>query len=334
MIAGGTPFLAAPFKLTLSITARCPLACRHCYADCGADARPELDTVQWQGFLDMLHAEGFISVFIEGGEPFARPDIEPILAHAARRLHTTVRTHGTLIDNARAARLAAMPVSRVHLDLSGADATTHDAATGIAGSFDAALAGLRALRAHGVQVTLLTILTRQSAPALPRLLQLAAEEGADELGVLRLYPLGRARRHWADLALSLPEQMAALAALQPRPGVRLMQSWHPNDGNCCWQNAAVDPWGRSIGCPYLREYVDYGDALSGMRATWDHPLYRTLRAQQIDANESCPDCHGNELTRGGCRSSAYAFHGRWDAPDPYCTTLNRGTDLRELPARS
>lgn len=328
------PFLAAPFKLTISITQRCPMRCRHCYADCGAPARPpEPATAAWLGFIDQLAADGIISVFFEGGEPFAREDFEAIAAHAARRMYVSIRTHGTLIDAARARRLAAMPVGRVYLDLSGADAPSHDAATGHPGSFDAALAGLRALVDAGVRVTVLTILTRQAAPLLPGIMALALREGADEMGVLRLYPLGRARRNWAELALSLPAQLAALAALAPPQGFRLMQSWHPKDGNCCWQNAAVSPWGRSIGCPYLREYVDYGDAFAGFRATWGHPLYQQLRSQQIAASDTCPDCHGSELTRGGCRSTAFAFHGRWDAPDPFCTHLNQGVDLRVLPAR-
>src|SRR3546814_8772827 len=64
----------------------------------------------------------------------------------------------------------------------------------------------------------------------------------------------------SDVCSSDREEMtAALGALKPPPGIKLMQSWHPNDGNCCWQMAAVDPFGRSIGCSYLREFVDYGD---------------------------------------------------------------------------
>src|SRR3546814_9023348 len=84
---------------------------------------------------------------------------------------------------------------------------------------------------------------------------------------------------------------AALGALKPPPGIKLMQSWHPNDGNCCWQMAAVDPFGRSIGCSYLREFVDYGDVREdGILPTWDHPLYRELRYGEVE--RSCGTCAG------------------------------------------
>lgn len=332
---GGTPWMARPMKLTLCLTARCPLDCRACYADCGArPAADELNTATWLRLIDELAANGVINVFVEGGEPLAREDAETILAHAAARMFTTLRTHAVTIDDATASRLAGLGIGRVYVDLMGAEAATHDAMVGAPGSYAAALAGIAALRRHGVPVSVLVILCRPNAGELAALARLADAAGADELGVLRLYPLGRARREWEALALSLDEQMAGLAALAADlpAGLRLMQSWHPNDANCCWQNAAIDPWGHAIGCPYLRDYVDYGDLrTTPWLETWNHPLYRRLRAGTVDGH--CPDCASSQLTRGGCRSTAFAFHGRWNAPDPFCVTMNKGTDLRVLPDR-
>ena len=131
--------------------------------------------------------------------------------------------------------------------------------------------------------------------------------------------------------MSLDDQMAALANLKPPAGVQLMQSWHPNDPNCCWQTGAVDAYGRSIGCPYLRDYVDYGSIRTeSFFDTWKHPLYTSIR--QAEVKSSCGQCAANDKNRtGGCRSSAYAFTGRWDAPDPYCKEMNQRIDLTKLP---
>jgi radical SAM protein with 4Fe4S-binding SPASM domain len=319
-------------KLTISVTARCNLGCRHCYADCGSRSDPELSTSDWIKLIEQLIAENFISVFFEGGEPFVRSDFETIIARATGKMFVAIRTNGTLIDEPRASRLRNLGVGRVYIDVLGAKATTHDRLTGVPGSFEAAIKGARALHREGLRTTLLTILNRENADELQATMELAHALGCDEFGVLRLYPLGRAKRNWTALSLSLSEMKAALEGLQAPRGLVLMQSWHPNDGNCCWQNAAVDPFGRSIGCPYLREYVDYGDIRRiSFRETWNHPVYRALRSGQV--TEACPDCSKTQLTRGGCRSTAYAFHGRWDAPDPFCTHLNRGTDLRVLPDR-
>ena len=251
--------LTLPLKLTISVTARCNLLCRHCYTDCGAQTGPELTTDEWIRFIDPLVEDGIVSVFFEGGEPFVRDDFESIVAHAARKMLVSVRTNGTLIDAPRAARLAKIHVGRVYVDMLGATASTHEAMTGAPGSFAAATDGIRFLRKSGVRTTLLTILTRGNAGQLQAILDLAGALGCDEVGVLRLYPLGRAKRNWAGLSLALDEMQAVIEAVKAPEGVVFMQSWHPNDGNCCWQNAAVDPYGRSIGCPYLREYVDYGN---------------------------------------------------------------------------
>jgi radical SAM protein with 4Fe4S-binding SPASM domain len=321
--------------MTLGLTEACPLHCRHCYADCARAPKPgELDVEDWLRLVDDFVEDGVIQFYIEGGEPLLKPGILDLLQRCARDAMTMLRTHGTLIDDAMACALKATGLGRVLIDLMGATAATHDRCTGVQGSFDAACDGIRRCVAHGLPVDVLVILTRQTAPELNALLQLAAGLGARRVGVLRLYPLGRAKRLWPEIALSLQQQMDAIGAMQPPPGLAVMQSWHPNDKNCCWQAAAVDAFGRAIGCMYLREYVDFGrvGATRYVDIWRHHPLYRALRSGRVE--RGCPDCSASQGTAGGCRSTAFAFHGRWTAPDPFDQTLNDGVDLRVLPERT
>ena len=328
---GGSPPLHRPMKVTIGYTESCNLDCRVCYADCGrVPSARELPSSTWLRLLDEFFEAGVISVMIEGGEPLHRPDVLEVIAHAAPHAMTRLRTNATLVDDAMAARLRAIGLGDAMVDLLGASAATHDALTGVPGSQARSLAGIRALRRAGLPVTVLVIMNRLNHREIQPLLELAHSEGAEAVGVLRPYPLGRMRRDWAALSLSLDEMAAAIAALRPPPGLRLMQSWHPNDANCCWQMAAVNAYGRSIGCMYLREYVDYGDVTSiPFLQTWEDPLYRQLRAGKVEA--SCAGCASTQHTHGGCRSTAFAFHGRWDAPDPFDAGLNGGLDLRALP---
>jgi radical SAM protein with 4Fe4S-binding SPASM domain len=277
--------------------------------------------------------DGVIQFYIEGGEPLAKPGILELLARCTRDAMTLLRTHGTLIDGAMADGLKTAGLGRVLVDLMGAEAATHDWFTGVPGSFHAACNGIRNCVAHAVPTDILVILTRQTAPQLNALLMLAADLGVERVGILRLYPLGRAKRIWGEIALSLEDQMAVIRALQPPPSLKVMQSWHPNDHNCCWQAAAVNAFGRAIGCMYLREYVDFGPiGTLRHRDIWHHnPLYRHLRSGQVE--RGCADCTSSQGSAGGCRAAAYAFHGRWTAPDPFDETLNDGVDLRVLPER-
>lgn len=326
------PRLEKPFKLTVSVTQTCSMDCKLCYADCHSQTKPELTTSQWKTLIDELVANRFLHVFFEGGEPFHRPDFEELIAHIDRRLFVAIRTHATLIDAGRARRLAEFGIGRLYVDLFAAIPEIQDDLTGQPGSYEAAVQGIRHAVAAGLKVTILGIMSRKNFDHLQRYVDLAAELGCDQVGVLRLYPLGRAKANWDELSLTLDEQMAALAGLRVPKGVTLMQSWHPRDGNCCWQNACVLPDGRSVGCPYLREYVDYGNVLEQpFCETWDHPLYQQLRSNDVE--DSCPECSATQGTHGGCRATAYAFHGRFTAPDPYCIHHNKGVDLRALPQR-
>jgi radical SAM protein with 4Fe4S-binding SPASM domain len=328
------PRYETPPHLTISITDQCNLRCRWCYGDCGSKpATAELSAAEWTAFLDYLVDNDFIQVYFEGGEPFHRPDFMSILAHSTPRLMTFVRTNGTLVTPALAARLKQLGVGRMLVDILGARRETHDRLTGVAGSYDKACAAVRHLAAEGIKTDVLVILNRENASQLQELADLACALGALRLGILRLYPLGRAKRAWSELSLSLQEQDEAIARVRAPEGFEVMQSWHPRDRNCCWQAAAVNATGDSVGCMYLREYVNFGNIrTTTLLDTWrTHDLYRTLREGQVQ--ESCPSCHGNDGTHGGCRSTAFAFRARWDAPDPFCSHLNDGVDLRVLPKR-
>ena len=323
--------LEAPVKLTVSYTASCPLDCRHCYAGCGGDrGGEELNAAEWARFLDERIDAGAMSLLFEGGEPFGRPDFYDVLARCSPHALTRVRTNGWLVTDDLARRLRVVGVGTVLVDFMGARPETHDWFARKDGAFGRACDAVRSLVHHGVDTQMLIILTRRNMGELQAFIRLAEALGVTTVGVLRLYPIGRAKQIWDELAMTLEEQMAVLNALRLPAGMRLMQSWHPNDGNCCWQMAAVDPYGNSIGCSYLREFVNYGNIRDvTFDETWNHPLYRELREGQVES--SCGSCAEREGSHGGCRSTAYAFHGRWSAPDPFDTELNQGVDLRDLP---
>jgi radical SAM protein with 4Fe4S-binding SPASM domain len=326
------PRYVTPPKITISITNTCNLRCRWCYGDCGnPGAKPELSTREWLKFIDYLVSNDFIRAYIEGGEPFHRPDFFEIIRYSSRKLMTVVRSNGTLITQEVAKELKAIGVGRMLIDIMGATAGTHDQLTGVEGSFQKSCAAVSHLSRLGIKTDVLVILNRKNFGEIQQCIDLAHRLGALRLGILRLYPLGRAKRAWEELALSLDEQTAAIENLHVPDGFQVMKSWHPNDRNCCWQGATVNAFGDSIGCTYLREYVNFGNIrVTPFLETWnDNELYRTLREGNVE--KSCTSCSTKDGTCGGCRSTAFAFHGRWDAPDPFCSHLNEGTDLRVLP---
>lgn len=328
------PRFETPPKITISVTNTCNLECKHCYGGCtGRPSANEFSTHEWIAFFDYLYDNDFIQVYFEGGEPFHRVDFKELLQSCSRRFMTWVRTNGTLITPETARELRQMGVGRVLVDIMGAERRTHEWFTGQRGSFEKSCAAVRYLVEAGITTYLLIILTRKNVAELQSYLDMAHSLGATKVGILRLYPLGRAKQRWDELSLSIHEQMAGLERLEPPDGLNIMQSWHPKNHNCCWQSAAVNAFGDSIGCMYLREYVNYGNIREmPFLDTWHNdPHYKQLRSGRVE--KSCGSCTKTQGTRGGCRSTAFAFHGRWDAPDPFCSSLNRETNLRVLPQR-
>lgn len=325
------PALHRPVKTTLVITEKCNLECRLCYGNCKEPkSRRELTLDEWRRIIDDLAASGVIWLYIEGGEPFLKDGFLDLLAENTHRMFTMVRTNGTMIDRSLAQRLKEIDVGIVLVDLWGATAKVHDGLTGAPGSYERSLQGIQNLLDAGIETQMLFILNRRNVTELQSYVELAEHRGVRTVGILRLYPLGRVRTQWSELALSLGEMTKALGDLRAPPSVRLMQSWHPRNANCCWQMSAINAFGDSIGCAYLREYVDFGNVLSTpFLATWNDPQALALRRGVVE--RSCRQCAATQSSHGGCRSSAYAFHGRFDAPDPFDLELNDGIDLTTLP---
>lgn len=323
--------LREPINVWLGITSTCNLACRFCYSRCTASPPPgELSKREWLALLDHLESIGVIQVMFEGGEPFYRPDFLDILAASCPRFLTWVRTNGTLITPGLARRLKSLGLGTAVIDLWGAHPETHDYLTGVRGSYQSTIAGIRNALNAEVPVVLTLVVTRQNLGELQEYVDLAHELGVRRVGFLRLYPLGRAKDVWSELVTVPQAVMSALERLRVPDGMQVMHSWHPNDKNCCWQSAAIDAFGNSIGCSYLRGLVNFGNVREvPFEETWRHALYMQLRSGEVA--EYCEECYAHEATKGGCRSLAYAFSGRWDAPDPFCPHMNGGVDVRELP---
>src|SRR5262249_39716844 len=152
-------------------------------------------------------------VLVEGGEPLNRPDLVPLLARFTPHVMTRLRTNATLLSPETAQALKDAGVGEIFVDFMGGSREVHDWHVGVSGSVTQSVSGLGNAVATGLQTAMLMIMTRRNAHELQRFVDLAAEFGVRRVGILRLYPLGRARTHWQELGLPLPEQMAALEAV-------------------------------------------------------------------------------------------------------------------------
>jgi len=189
----------APVVVVWNATARCNLACIHCYSSSGREADDgELTTAEGLALIDDLAAFGVQVLLLSGGEPLMRPDWTDLIAHARERgLRVSLSTNGTLLDAGAARRLKDLGITYAGISLDGMK-PTHDRFRGRAGAFESALAGVRAGRAAGLKVGLRYTLTRHNAADVPALFDLIESENVPRVCFYHLVYSGRGAELAAD----------------------------------------------------------------------------------------------------------------------------------------
>ncbi|GAA2583596.1 radical SAM protein [Actinomadura fulvescens] len=146
------PYFAAPLFVVWEVTGRCPLDCPFCYNDSPRRTH-ELTTVELLQVADQLAAMRVFGVYLTGGEPFIRRDLEKVIERlAARGVLVGVVTSGWSMSPALAGFLAER-VASVSVSIDAGSAGPHDAIRRRAGSFDRALRTIGLLRGAGLKDT-------------------------------------------------------------------------------------------------------------------------------------------------------------------------------------
>lgn len=248
-----------PVSVTIELTRRCPLSCRHCYLpETSGRSRPgrELSAAQWEQILRQLARAGGLYLVFTGGEPLLRPDLAE-LCRFAKALSFDVRVFSTGLGltPALAREFRQAGVSAFEISFYGRPAV-HDGLTGLKGSFAASLAAVRLLKAAGVAVKLKVPLMKLNSGQTAFLKRLAKEEGCgisfdpviapanDGNKAALAYRLSGARLARALESLGpAPTRSEAAAGPEPQAPDFLCGAGH----NVC----AVDPAGNLYPCLQL-----------------------------------------------------------------------------------
>lgn len=171
-----------PSNATIEVTRRCPLVCVHCYnnlpmGDLEAK-RGELTYEEHCRILDELAAAGTLWLLYTGGEIFARKDFLDIYTYAKKKgFVITLFTNGNLITPQIADYLVEWRPFSIEITLYGATRETYEQLTGIPGSYDRCLRGIRLLRERGLPLMLKTVAISINKHEVGEMKKLAADLG-------------------------------------------------------------------------------------------------------------------------------------------------------------
>lgn len=317
--------LSVPFVVHAELTHRCNLRCRHCYLPSHEGA--EASTAEWVALMPRLAEAGTLFFIASGGEPFARPDALTIMeAVRGAGLALRVLTNGTLLEEPEVAALARLCPASVEISVLGGSAAVHDEVTGVAGSFDRAVAALRGLAEAGVRTVVKVPVMRANWRDFAAVERLAAATGSrlryDICISQRLDgdegPLDE-RLTEGELQAFLTER-GVLDALEPALPLRAVDG----DAVPCGagRNAfSVAPDGTVHPCVALR--IPLGNAF---RNSWEqirqHPALVELRGQRMRDLTECASCDLASVC-GRCAGVALLETGRADGPSPSACRLGR-----------
>jgi radical SAM protein with 4Fe4S-binding SPASM domain len=304
----------APSVALLELTNRCNHACVHCVRDSPSYPDPDtMTTAEWMGVLEDLARINTFAVCFTGGEAALYPDLLPLIERARElRMAVSLKTNGILLPKL-APRLKAAGVGNMDVSLYGASAATHERCTGIRGSFELTVEGIRAATNAGIPVNISITLFRWNVHELE-----AMRDLADELGC-------RPKRDYflvdTDLGRSLDEDLLTPAQMreveEKWPGCTLPENQNgPGGIKICTQGVnilAVTPRGEILSCITIRKPIGRvrhegivptwlavtGGASGTPRRAHDIDYGRFARCGGCDLRPKCHTCIGQSLAATG-----------------------------------
>jgi radical SAM protein with 4Fe4S-binding SPASM domain len=333
-------------ELDLYVTMRCNIRCHFCNVRAGEYRHKDIPLDRVRSLLDEAIALGLEEVHFLGGEPTIRPDLEPMIAHAASAgLHTRIITNGMMLGRDRMRRLVESGLRQIMISVDGLEETHNRLRQSGPDGWATTMQCVRDAVGLGLRTRVSTVAYVDNADEIPGLMDLVEGMGVHIFSVFLGSPLGRGHT-MLDRVVDphswrrLQETVAAkAAATRPDFEVVMEQGFAWKDGPAVDRSQLK---GRGTGCNTLLEDFDYlivrsdgnlyqcvffmteGPPIGNIL---DQPLEPTLlHARRVAAyrdftvaNDRCRSCHHQSDCGTGCRGYAYLYKGDWLKTDPRCS---------------
>jgi radical SAM protein with 4Fe4S-binding SPASM domain len=307
---------SAPLRMDLALTFRCQNDCIHCYAG-GPHETPELNTEQWKQVIDRLSDIGVFTVTFTGGEPTLREDLTELLQYAQDRgMVTGLITNGRrLKEEAYVKALEQAGLDFVQVTLESHKPEVHDTMTGMEGSWDETVAGIRNAAKSNVYVTTNSTLSKYNASDFLKTVDFIKSLNVVAFGCNSLIHSGKADAVSDEFAVPLEMLKELLPKIHNRAhelGLKFL--WYTPTQYCRFDpvqlglgvksctaamiNMCVGPNGDVYPCQSYFESL--GNILTdSWEKIWRHPLAEKLRNREY-AESKCKDCLQLQVCGGGC----------------------------------
>ncbi len=308
------PFDSKWVEITLDITGRCNLRCKHCCVSAGESIKGEdLSTEELKSVLDKIIAFDPKKISLSGGEPMIRKDFEEIVTYIHERYSGPLElmTNGTLITR-ETAQFIGKNFASVSVSLDGVDEATCSIIRG-AGTFDACMKGIRILKEEtSCELSISMVVCQENEKYVKDFHAMVRELGAHPIA-RTLSPSERLSRNEDSIHFPIPEKPLsgeALAKYLEEYKERKMHKKPPETFSCqaARRQFEIDYVGDIYPCPAL---MDDEFLMGNIRRIDDFSRfilekeyensdgYKNFRKYLPYEIERCKDCNKNLLC-GSC----------------------------------
>jgi MoaA/NifB/PqqE/SkfB family radical SAM enzyme len=190
------------------ITYRCGYGCVHCCnksVDSDELKRDELSTEELKRGIDHLVDFGINSIYISGGDPLEREDFLCLLTHTKSRLKNKnlfFATNGKKLTPDIAKEIGNIDIGSVLISLDGHTPQIAEKFRPVKDNYYLALRAVDMLKQNGVQVTIGSVLWKETYGHIEDLIKIGVNAGADTIFFSWLVDLGRAE---GNKEITVPE---------------------------------------------------------------------------------------------------------------------------------
>lgn len=179
--------LYIPVEVGIELTHRCNLRCCHCYID--VRELNELSLEEWKAAIDKLKAAGTMFLLFTGGEPLERRDFLDIAGYArGQGFFIGLLSNFTMVTPELADEIARLGPYKLNTSLYGATAETHDAITGVRGSYNKTLQGIELFVERGLVPDVQTTVMKENVREIREIAKLVAGMGAQSIMDINIVP--------------------------------------------------------------------------------------------------------------------------------------------------
>lgn len=338
---GEEPLMAASVRLTKACNLRCP----HCYANGGLPLEKELSFEELKKVIDEIAELGALHVFYTGGEPFTRKDLEKILRYNDKRgLGILLSTNAQLVTEEKLEKLKDLNFKLFQVSLDG-PRTIHDSIRGN-GVWENATKKIKlARKILGKNIGVGTVMMKKNFPYLGKILEDAADNGADIFALMFLIISGRATESLnptpKEYLKALHELFGEYQKQNKRIKFAINTTIPPALVPASWRKKGLHWTFAMCSFPYCLGVESNGDVApcdgffnfpemilgnvrkDSIKDIWrNSKLLKEIRAiKPSELKGVCSRCKYRDYCAGGCRASAYSAYKDLRMPDPACQTI-------------